>query len=72
MEGSESEIILACGACGESTVLAGPLEVWRSPSTTFGCRCGERLTLADRLDSGGSQQVPAVADSGPPTSPHYI
>jgi hypothetical protein len=71
MEGSESEIILACGVCGERTVLAGPLAVWSSPSTTFGCGCGERLTLADRLDSGESYEVPAVAASRPPTSPHH-
>ena len=45
-------IILECEACGERTVLGGPLSVWRSESTTFGCECGERLTLADRLDAG--------------------
>ena len=71
MEGSEGEIILACGVCGERTVLAGPLAVWCSPSTTFRCGCGERLTLADRLDSGESYEVPADAASKPPTSLLY-
>jgi hypothetical protein len=50
MRDSERDIILACEACGERTVLGGPLSVWRSESTTFRCECGERLTLADRLD----------------------
>ena len=50
MEGSERDVILVCEACGELTVLGGPLSVWRSESTTFGCECGERLTLADHLD----------------------
>ena len=68
MEDSERDIILVCGVCGERTVLGGPLAVWRSQSTTFGCGCGERLTLADRLDSGESYEVPAVAASKPPTS----
>jgi len=52
MRDSERDIILECEACGERTVLGGPLSVWRSESTTFGCMCGERLTLADRLDPG--------------------
>ncbi len=68
MEGSESEIILACGVCGERTVLAGPLAVWSSPSTTFGCGCGERLTLADRLDPRGSNEVATTVAARPPTS----
>ena len=46
MEGSERVVILVCEACGERTVLGGPLSVWRSESTTFGCECGEQLTLA--------------------------
>jgi hypothetical protein len=46
MEGSERVVILACEACGERTVLGGPLSVWRSESITFGCECGEQLSLA--------------------------
>ena len=71
MEASERDIILACEAGGERTVLGGPLAVWRSESTTFGCECGERLTLADRLDSGGSNKVAATAAAEPPTSRLY-
>ncbi len=72
MEGSEGEIILACGVCGERTVLAGPLAVWCSPSTTFRCGCGERLTLADRLDSGESNKVATTVAAKPPTSDLHL
>ncbi len=71
MEGSEKDVILMCEVCGERTVLGGPLAVWRSESTTFGCECGERLTLADRLDSGGSNKAAATAAANPPTSLLY-
>ncbi len=54
MEGCERDVILVCEVCGEWTVLGGPLAVWRSESTTFGCECGEQLTLAARLASGKS------------------
>ena len=39
-----------CEECGERIVLGGPLSVWYSESTRFGCECGRELTLADRLD----------------------
>jgi hypothetical protein len=64
-------VILLCEVCGERTVLGRPLAVWRSASTTFECECGERLTLADRLDSGESNQVAATAAAKPPTSLFY-
>ncbi len=63
MERSEIDVILACKVCGERTVLGGPLAVWRSESTIFGCECGEQLTLAARLDSGESSR-----DTGPTAS----
>ena len=69
MEGSERDIILMCEVCGERTVLGGPLAVWRSERTTFGCECGERLTLADRLDSGESNKVATTVAAKTPTSP---
>ena len=65
MESSEKDVILVCEVCGEWTVLGGPLAVWRSESTIFGCECGERLTLADRLDSGGSNKATATAAAKP-------
>ncbi len=68
MEDSDRDIILVCEVCGERTVLGGPLAVWRSESTTFGCECGERLTLADRLDSGESNKVATTVAAKPPTS----
>jgi hypothetical protein len=71
MRNSERDIILICEACGERTMLGGPLAVWRSESTTFGCECGERLTLADRLDSGEPNQVAATTAAKPPTSLLY-
>jgi hypothetical protein len=72
MEGSERDIILVCEVCGERTVLGGPLAVWRSESTTFGCGCGERLTLADRLGPRGSNEVATTVAAGPPTSVLYL
>ena len=60
MRDSERDIVLVCEVCGERTVLGGPLVVWRSESTTFSCECGERLTLADRSDSGESNQEAAA------------
>jgi hypothetical protein len=71
MEDSERDIILVCEVCGERMVLGGPLSVWRSESTTFGCECGERLTLADRLGSGGSKEESTIAAAKPPTSLLY-
>lgn len=56
MEGRERDVILVCEVCGERTVLGGPLAVWRSESTTFGCECGEQLTLAARLAPGESSE----------------
>jgi hypothetical protein len=43
-------IILVCQRCTERTVLGEPLSVWRSEKTFFECECGNRLTLADRLE----------------------
>src|ERR671932_1628144 len=57
MRDAERDIVLVCEICGGRTVLGGPLAVWRSESTTFSCECGERLTLADRADPGGSNRV---------------
>lgn len=56
MKGSSGNVVLLCEECGERTVLGGPLEVWRSASTSFGCACGERLTLSDRLDPVWSKE----------------
>ncbi len=50
MKNSSGDVVLLCEECGERTVLGGPLEVWCSASTSFGCECGERLTLSNRLD----------------------
>jgi hypothetical protein len=72
MEGSERDVILVCEACGERTVLGGPLAVWCSESTTFECGCGERLTLADRPDPGGSNKVTTTVAAGPPNSVPYL
>ena len=71
MEGSEKDVILMCEVCGERTVLGGPLAVWRSESTTFGCECGERLTLADRLNPGGYSKGKVTAAAKTQTSLLY-
>ena len=49
MKSSSRNVVLLCEVCGERTVLGGPLSVWRSESTSFGCECGEQLTLSDQL-----------------------
>jgi hypothetical protein len=71
MEEFERDIILVCEVCGERMVLGGPLSVWRSECTTFGCECGERLTLADRLGSRGSNEASTTSAARPPTSLLY-
>jgi hypothetical protein len=43
-------VVLVCEECGERVVLAGPLSAWRPEHAVFECRCGEGLTLADRLE----------------------
>ena len=72
MEASERYVILLCEACEEWTVLGGPLLVWRSESTTFGCRCGEQLTLANRIDSGEVNMSATTTAAKPLTSLPYL
>jgi hypothetical protein len=44
-------IVLECNKCGERLILLGFESDWHSEGrTTFECGCGERLTLADRVD----------------------
>ena len=54
-------VLVGCG-CGEKTVLGGPQDVWLSGRTTFECKCGRRITLADRVAESscgpGSQPLP--------------
>jgi hypothetical protein len=50
MEGSVRNVVLACEECGGRTVLGGPLSVWRSGSTSFGCECGAKLTLSHQFE----------------------
>ena len=71
MEGSTRNVVLACEVCGERTVLGGPFSVWCSESITFGCECGEQLTLADRLDSGESNKMATSAAAKVSTSLLY-
>jgi hypothetical protein len=54
---SDKRVVLLCEECGERTVLGGPLTVWLSGSTFFGCECGKDLTLADRLVDHGKIDV---------------
>jgi len=68
VEGSARDVVLVCEVCGERTVLGEALAVWRSASTTFGCECGERLTLADRLDSGEPDGLATTAAARTPAS----
>jgi hypothetical protein len=44
-------IVLECDKCGERLILLGFESDWHSEGrTTFECECGEKLTLADRID----------------------
>ena len=69
MNGSSRRVILVCEECGERTVLGGPLSVWYSKSTRFGC--GRELTLADRLDQQWASKANGITSAGRPASPLY-
>ena len=71
MNGSSKRIILVCEECGELTVLGGPLSVWYSESTSFGCECGRELTLADRLDQQRTSKANGITSAARPASPLY-
>ena len=71
MNGSSRRVILVCEECGERTVLGGPLSVWYSKSTCFGCGCGRELTLADRLDQLRVGRARDVMSVERPVSPRY-
>jgi len=43
-------VVLECDGCGEALILLGHEEDWRSGGASFGCRCGQTLTLANRRD----------------------
>ncbi|HZF58649.1 MAG TPA: hypothetical protein VEZ19_09255 [Rubrobacter sp.] len=71
MNGSSRRVILVCEECGERTVLGGPLSVWYSQSTRFGCGCGRELTLADRLDQLRVGRASDVMSAEGPVSLRY-
>ncbi len=71
MNGSSRKVILVCEECGDRTVLGGPLSVWYSESTRFGCECGRELTLADRLDQERVGRAGDVRSVTRQTSPLY-
>lgn len=71
MDGSSKRVILVCEECGERTVLGGPLSVWCSESTHFGCECGRELTLADRLDQREASVLGEITSARRPASPLY-
>jgi len=64
MNGFCRRVILVCEECGERTVLGGPLSVWYSESTHFGCECGRELTLADRLDQPEGEHIKGAHEHG--------
>ena len=43
-------VVLECGNCGEALILLGHEEDWRSEGASFGCHCGQTLTLVNRRD----------------------
>ena len=71
MIGSSRRVILVCEECGERMVLGGPLSVWYSESTRFGCECGRELTLADRLDQQTVSRAGNATSAARSTSPLY-
>jgi hypothetical protein len=63
---ASGRVVLACGSCGERTVLLGRTGDWyREGRETFSCSgCGRGLTLADRvgevrLDTAGLAYGPS-------------
>jgi len=71
MNGSSRRVILVCEECGERMVLGGPLSVWYSASTHFGCECGREFALADRLEQQRVSRAGDVTSAARPTSPLY-
>ena len=56
--------VLRCLRCGERLVFVGLEEDWRSEGrTTFGCACGEEVTLDD--DRLGDEE-PTTREDGQP------
>jgi len=45
MQGSSEQIVLTCIECGETLILLGPEEEWRSRRAIFVCGHGHKLTL---------------------------
>ena len=43
-------VVLECDGCGKALTLLGHEEDWRSEGTSFGCHCGQTLTLVNRRD----------------------
>jgi hypothetical protein len=68
MNGSSKGDILLCDECGERMMLNGPLSVWSLATTSFGCKCGERLTLADSLDHRGFGEAGGTTKASLPAS----
>jgi hypothetical protein len=58
MGDSTKRVVLLCDECGERTVPDDPEAVWRSGYTAFECRCGEKLTLADRREEKTTELPP--------------
>jgi len=48
--GTSGRVVLSCPGCAERVVLLGrPGDWYREGRETFGCQCGQKLTLADRV-----------------------
>jgi hypothetical protein len=59
---------LACG-CGDRLILLGLKEDWLSEQrTNFDCRCGQSLTLADRIDEDVVQEFKQIMQGAFKTS----
>lgn len=71
MNGSSRRVLLVCEECGDRTVFGGPLSVWYSQRTRFGCECGRELTLADRLDQQTASKANGITSAVRPASPLY-
>ena len=68
VDGSSKGDILVCQECGERMVLNRFLPAWPLEATSFGCECGERLTLADGLDHSGFGEASGTTKASQPTS----
>ena len=61
--------ILVCEECGARMVIDGPISVWLSGTTSFGCECGERIVAAERRERKGFGEARRATNAASPLRP---